>query len=77
MSTHTIGRASVPRPYSSVNLTPASLDRLRRVTLTSSAAAGRRVPTSEVVTALTVLAERHPEELAALLAAPATEEVDR
>jgi hypothetical protein len=60
----------VPRPYSSVNLTPEALDRLRRVTLTASAELGRRVPMSDTVTALTRLAERHGDELAALLRDP-------
>ena len=64
----------MPRSYSSVNLTPAALDRLRRVTLTASAELGRRVPMSDVVTALTQLAEWHADELAAILAGePASE----
>jgi hypothetical protein len=58
----------VPRAYSSVNLTPASLDRLRRTTLTVSAALGRRVTTSDVVTALCALGDRHADELARVLA---------
>ena len=57
----------MPRPYSSVNLTAPSLDRLRRVTLTVSATVGRRVSTSDVVTALAELGARHPDELVQLL----------
>ena len=63
----------MPRPYSSVNLTPASLDRLRRVTFAVQASVGRRVPISEVVTALSVLADRHSEELTEIVMAPTDE----
>jgi DNA-binding IclR family transcriptional regulator len=65
-----IGRAQVPRPYSSVNLTPEALDRLRRVTFVVQAAIGRRVPLSDAVTALAVLADRHPEELVEIVRNP-------
>jgi hypothetical protein len=51
-----------------VNLTPPALDRLRRTTLTVSAALGRRTTHSDVVTALCLLGERHADELAELLA---------
>ena len=61
--------ASGPRPYASVNLTPAALGALRRTLFTVQAAAGRRVPMSDVVTALTVLASRREVELAEILAA--------
>jgi DNA-binding IclR family transcriptional regulator len=64
------GSAQVPRPYSSVNLTPAALDRLRRVVFVVQAAVGRRVPLSEAVTALAVLADRHPDELAEIVKSP-------
>lgn len=74
MATTTTPRAPGARPYASVNLTPAALDRLRRTTYTVQAAAGRRVPTSDVVTALTVLAQRHAEELTQIIAAPDPQE---
>lgn len=61
----------MPRAYSSVNLTPDALARLRRTTLDVSAQLGRRVPTSDVVSALVTLGERYPAELAQVLSAPA------
>lgn len=67
MATKSTQTASAPRAYTSVNLVPAAVDRLRRMTYCACAAAGRRVPMSDVVAALCVLAERHAQELAEII----------
>ena len=61
--------ANRTRKYVSMNLMPAARDALQGATLKQSAAVNQRLSLSEVLIAAVAVAEAHPDELAAALAA--------
>jgi len=61
-------------PYVSTNLTVPARDCLQRATLNHSAREGRRLSMSAVLLSAMAVAEAHPDEWAAALRGPVTEE---